>query len=202
MKLEDLLDRLREFDLLLSTDPKFPSLSGLVVGDVGGRSWWAHPEAKKMYDLSCKLSDSPDVLMAKLISGKVTYIHRPLWPAMVAIGTAREPWQMDGLSKEAKTLLKKTDSRGEVCASGDAVRELETRLLACAVSVHTEQGSHAKEVRSWQAWGKSVRLGKVKLTPAEAMAQIEAVVARLNKQFGAAGTLPWQPKRRPAPRKA
>jgi len=201
MKLEDLLDRLREFDLLLSTDPKFPSVSGLVVGDVGGRSWWAHPEAQKMFDLSCRLSDSPDVLLAKLISGKVTYIHRPLWPAIVAIGTAREPWQMDGLSKEAKALLKKTDSQGEVDASGDAVRELETRLLACTVSVHTEHGSHAKEVQSWEAWAKSVRLGKVKLTPAEAKTQLESVVGRLNKQFGATGTVPWQPKRRRPPRK-
>src|SRR5579859_280947 len=129
MRFEDLVDRLQEFDLLLSTDPKFPSVTGLVVGDVGGRSWWAHPEAKQMYGLSCALHDHPDVLMVKLISGKVTYVHRPLWPAIVAIGTAREPWQMDGLSKEAQALLKKTDSQSEVDASGDAVRELETRLL-------------------------------------------------------------------------
>jgi hypothetical protein len=201
MRLEDLVDRLQEFDLLLSTDPKFPSVTGLVVGDVGGRSWWAHPEAKQMYGLSCALHDHPDVLMVKLISGKVTYIHRPLWPAIVAIGTAREPWQMDGLSKEAKALLKKTESQSEVDASGDAVRELETRLLVLATSVHTEHGFHAKVVQSWGTWAKSVRLGKVKLTPDEAKAQLESVVARLNKQFGAKGTLPWQAKRRRAPRK-
>jgi hypothetical protein len=192
MRLEDLVDRLQEFDLLLSTDPKFPSVSGLVVGDVGGRSWWAHPAAKLMFDLSCRLQDHPDVLMVKLISGKVTYIHRPLWPAIVAIGMAREPWQMDGLSKEAKALLKKTDSPSKVQASGDAVRELETRLLVLATSVHTEHGSHAKEVQSWAAWAKSVRLGKVKLKPDEAKTQLESVVARLNKQFGAKGKLPWR----------
>jgi hypothetical protein len=201
MRLEDLVDRLQEFDLLLSTDPKFPSVTGLVVGDVGGRSWWAHPEAKQMYGLSCALHDHPDVLMVKLISGKVTYIHRPLWPAIVAVGTAGEKWQMDGLSKEAKALLKKTESQSEVDASGDAVRELETRLLVLATSVHTEHGFHAKVVQSWGTWAKSVRLGKVKLTPDEAKAQLESVVARLNKQFGAKGTLPWQAKRRRAPRK-
>jgi hypothetical protein len=194
MRLEDLVDRLQESDLLLSTDPKFPSVSGLVIGDVGGRSWWAHPAAKQMFDLSCGLQDHPDVLLVKLISGKVTFVHRPLWPAIVAIGTAREKWQMEGLSKEAKALLKKSDSQSEVEASGDAVRELETRLLVVATSVHTEHGSHAKEVRSWTAWAKSVRLGKVKLTPEEAKAQLESVIARLNKQFGAKGTLPWQKK--------
>jgi hypothetical protein len=196
MRLEDLVDRLQEFDLLLSTDPKFPSVSGLVVGDVGGRSWWAHPAAKLMFDLSCRLHDHPDVLMVKLISGKVTYIHRPLWPAIVAIGTAREKWQMDGLSKEAKALLKKTDSLGKVEASGDAVRELEARLLVNAANIHTESGTHKKEMQSWTAWAKSVRLRKVKLTPDEAKTQLDSVVARLNKQFGANGTLPWQAKRR------
>jgi hypothetical protein len=196
MKFEDLLGRLQEFDLLLSTDPRFPSVSGLVVGDVGGRSWWAHPQAKQMYGLSGALHDHPDVLMVKLISGKVTFIHRPLWPAIVAIGMAREPWQMEGLSKEAKALLKKTDRGSKVEASGDPVRELEARLLVHVTNVHTEGGFHVKVAQSWDAWAKSVRLRKMKLTPAEAKAQLEAVVARLNKQFGAKGTLPWRVKPR------
>jgi hypothetical protein len=191
MSLEDLIERLQELDLLLDTDPKFPSVTGFVA-DTGGRSWWAHPEAKQMYGLSCGLRDHPDVLMVKLVSGKLTFVHRPLWAAIVAIGTAREPWQMDGLSKEAKALLKKADGGGKIESSGDPVRELENRLLAHAVSVHTEHGHHMKEVQSWAAWAKSVKLGKVKLTPDEARAQIESVVVRLNKQFGARGTLPWQ----------
>jgi len=200
MKIENLLERLQEFDLLLDTDPKFPSVTGLVIGDTGGRSWWAHPQAKQMYGLSCALRDHPDVLLVKLISGKLTFIHRPLWPAIVAIGTAREPWQMDGLSKEAQALLKKTDRESKVESSGDPVRELEARLLVRTTSVHTERGFHLKEVQSWTAWAKAVRLGKVKLKPAEAKAQLESVVARLNQQFGANGTLPWQPKRRRSPK--
>jgi hypothetical protein len=149
MRLEDLVDRLQEFDLLLSTDPKFPSVSGLVVGDVGGRSWWAHPAAKQMFDLSCALHDHPDVLMVKLISGKVTYIHRPLWPAIVAIGTAREKWQMEGLSKEAKALLKKTDAGSKVASSGDAVRELEARLLAHAMRRKCRAGRLGPNRSAW-----------------------------------------------------
>src|SRR5579864_336158 len=194
MNFEELTERLLEYDLLLDTDPRFPSVTGFVADDTGGRSWWAHPQAKQMYGLSCGLRDHPDVLMVKLVSGKVTFIHRPLWPAIVAIGTAREPWQMEGLSKEAKALLKKAGRDRKVFSSGDPVRELETRLLVHAASVHTELGSHAKEVQSWESWAKTARLGKVKLTPAEAKAQLESVVERLNKQFGAKGTLPWQNK--------
>ena len=114
MTIEDLLDRLREFDLLADTDPKFPSITTLVVGDSVRGSWWTHPAAREVFRLSCALRDHPDVLMVKLISGKVTAIHRPLWPAILAIGTAREPWQMDKLSKEAKALLKKVDKETRV----------------------------------------------------------------------------------------
>ena len=196
MTIEDLLERLQEHDLLLDTDAKLPSITGLIAGDTGGRSWWTHPLAKQMYRLSCALGDHPDVLVAKLISGKVTSIHRPLWPAIVAIGTAREPWQMDGLSKEARALLKRVDKEPKVSTSGDPIRELETGLLVHATSLHTEQGFHTKEAQCWEAWAKTAGVGKVKLTPAEAKAQLESVMERLNKQFGAKGTLPWQTRRR------
>jgi len=190
MTIRDLLDRLQEFDLLLSADPRFPSISGLVVGEAIPGSWWAHPKAHEMYRLSCELLSHPDVLRLKLISGKVTLVHRPLWAAVFAIGTAREPWQMRSLSKEAKALLKKVEK--PMFASGDAARELEKYLLVQSESVHTERGSHATQMQSWQSWADTVKLGKVKLTPAEARTLLEQVVARLNKQFGATGTLPWK----------
>jgi hypothetical protein len=196
MKFEDLLERLQELDLLLDTDPKFPSVTGLIVGDAVRGSWWTHPQAKEIYRLSCALHDHPDVLAVKLISKKVTLVHRPLWPAIFTIGTAREAWQMRDLSKEALALLKKVDKAGTLASSGDTIRELEGRLLVYAESVHTEHGFHNKQVRSWEVWAKAVKLSKVKSTPGEAKDQLEGVVARINKQFGAKGTLPWWSKRR------
>ena len=187
---EFLFERLREYDLILSSDARFPSVSNIVIGDAITGSWWAHPAAHDVFRLSCELIAHPDVLRMVLVSGKVTLVHRPLWPAVFAIGTAREPWQMSKLSKEARTLLEKIDK--PMMASGDAVRELEKYVLIQAESVHTERGTHAKQVQSWRSWAKSVKLGKVRLTQAEARLQIEQVVARLNKQFGATGTLPWQ----------
>jgi hypothetical protein len=163
-----LLDQLREFDVLLASHP-----------EIGFR-------------LAMQVRDHPDVLTIKLVSGKVTFVHRPMWPAVLAIGTAREPWQMRGLSKDAVALLRTVDKENELLASGDVVRELEARLLVRAQSVHTEQGFHRKQVQAWRAWADSVQLGAVALTPAEGKAEIESVVARLNAQFGAQGTLPWQ----------
>jgi hypothetical protein len=144
MELPELLGRLREFDLLLDTDPKFPNVTALLAGETVRGSWWAHP----------------DVLSVKLVSGKITFIHRPLWMAVLAIGRAREPWQMRGLSKEAGALLRKSDQEASLMSSGDPVRELEARLLVHAQSVHTERGFHRKELRSWKAWADSVHLGR------------------------------------------
>ena len=196
MTAQDLLERLREFDLLLITDPKFPSITGYVAGGAVRGSWWGHPKSHEIFRLASALDDHPDVLAIKLISGKVTLIHRPLWPAIVAIGSAREPWQIQGLPAKARALLTKLYGAGKIAATGDAVRELEARLLAHAENVHTESGSHAKHVESWMAWRESRGLAEVKLTAAEAKAQLESIVARLNKQFGAKATLPWQTKTR------
>jgi hypothetical protein len=199
MDLGALLGRLQEFDLLLDTDPTFPNVTALIAGEPVRGSWWTHPEAHEMYRLASALRNHPDVLSIKLVSGKITFVHRPLWMAVYTIGTAREPWQTRGLSKDAKGLLRQVDKENKLLTSGDAVRELEARLLLHAQSVHTERGFHRKQVQTWKAWAGSVQLGGATLTPAEGKAQLEAVVARLNAQFGANATLPWQPKRAVSP---
>jgi hypothetical protein len=195
MDVPELLDRLREFDLLLDTDATLPNVTAMLGGEPVQGSWWTHPKAHEMYRLSTQFRDHPDVLSIKLVSGKVTFVHRPLWPAVYAIGTAREPWQKRGLSRDAAALLRQVDKEGRLLSSGDAVRELEARLLVRAQSVHTERGFHRKQVETWKVWAGSVELGDVTITPTDGKAQLETVVARLNAQFGAQGTLPWQTKR-------
>ena len=192
MKLEALLDRLREFDLLLATDPLLPSVSAIVAGEPVRGSWWSHPRAREIFRLAMALREHADVLLIRLVSGKLTYVHRSLWPAILSIGMAREQWQTEGLSGAARKLLQKVDREGSLSATGDPVRELEARLLARCESVHTEQGAHAKQVRSWPAWASSVGLDGPKLSPAEAKARLESILNRLNQQFQAKGTLPWK----------
>ena len=38
-----------------------------------------------MFALTRAARDSPDVLTCRLIDGKVTYVHRRLWPALVKL---------------------------------------------------------------------------------------------------------------------
>jgi len=48
-------------------------------------SWWAHPKASEILRLSRSIRGSPDVLVCRLVDGKITYIHRRLWPALVRL---------------------------------------------------------------------------------------------------------------------
>jgi hypothetical protein len=48
-------------------------------------SWWGHAKGKQIFWLTRVLRDSPDVLVCRLVGGKVTYVHRRLWPAVVRL---------------------------------------------------------------------------------------------------------------------
>jgi hypothetical protein len=62
-----------------------PSLAEAVAGGRIRGSWWGHPKGKEIFRLARTLSDSPEVLVCKLVEGKVTYVHRRLWPALVKL---------------------------------------------------------------------------------------------------------------------
>ncbi len=60
-----------------------PSLVVRIVGGPIRGSWWGHPMGHEIYTLLQKIEESKAVLICTLASGKVTYIHRRLWPAFV-----------------------------------------------------------------------------------------------------------------------
>jgi len=62
-----------------------PSLAEAVAGGPIRGSWWAHPKGKQIYRVADAISESDEVLVCKLIEGKVTYVHRRLWPALVKL---------------------------------------------------------------------------------------------------------------------
>ena len=111
---ELVLKSLKEFGLLLETDPKLLSVSGLVAAEPIRGSWWAHPRSHQIFAVLQQVADHKDVLITKLISGKVTFVYRKLWPDILSIGTAREEWQLKGLSPAARLLLKMVDEYGEL----------------------------------------------------------------------------------------
>jgi hypothetical protein len=61
-----------------------------VAGGPIKGSWWGHPKGQEIFRLAEAVEDSGDVLVCKLIEGKVTYVHRRLWPALARL-SARFP---------------------------------------------------------------------------------------------------------------
>ena len=62
-----------------------PSLAQVVAGEPMRGSWWAHPKGNEIFVLSRAIRRSPDVLVCRLVDGKITYVHRRLWPALVSL---------------------------------------------------------------------------------------------------------------------
>jgi hypothetical protein len=144
-------------------------------------------------------------MSAKLVSGKVTFVHRSLWPAVLGVAGARQPWQTKGLSREARALWTEVLRSGEMRADGVpglVVRELESVLLAHAEEFHTETGAHGKKLRSWENWSRQAGFSGRPLPPDQARAMIENAVERLNREFEAKAWLPWQKAAGPAKRSA
>ena len=193
-KLRRAKDALARDGLLLQVDSRLPSVTTLVAGKPIRGSWWGHQTGHAIFAVCEALEDDPDVTCVKLIGGKVTYVHRNLWPALLGAAAAQEPWQTRGLSRAALALLERVDEAGtlrlELSQSGPA-RDLEARLLVHTASVHTESGAHAKEIRSWPRWRKEVRMRGRRLAPARAKAAFEEVVARWERESGASARLPW-----------
>ena len=66
-----------------SARASIPSLARVVAGETMRGSWWAHPKGNEIFLLSRAIRRSPDILVCRLVEGKITYVHRRLWPALV-----------------------------------------------------------------------------------------------------------------------
>jgi hypothetical protein len=57
----------------------------------GPGSWWGHAKGHEIFWLTRAVRDSSDVLVCRLVAGKVTYVHRRLWPAVVRLAGCFAP---------------------------------------------------------------------------------------------------------------
>lgn len=188
-----------ERGLLFVSDPRRENAIHVLTGEFPRGSWWSHPRASDIYARLQAIERHPDVLLAKLLAGKVTLIHRTLWPALLAVVTAREAWQLDGLSPGALRALAGLDEAEAANTPPPPVsrtvsKELESRLLAQAESVHTSAGKHETRLQPWRTWAATAGCPwppPATQPPAPPLAQarqtLEAAAARLSP----VPALPW-----------
>ena len=62
-----------------------PNLAQVITGESLRGSWWAHPKGNDIFLVSRAIRRSPDVLVCRLVDGKITYVHRRMWPALVSL---------------------------------------------------------------------------------------------------------------------
>ena len=71
--------------VLASARGPVPSIAEEVAGEPIVGSWWAHPKGKAIFAALSEIDDAFDVRCFKLVDGKVTFVHRRMWPALVRL---------------------------------------------------------------------------------------------------------------------
>jgi hypothetical protein len=82
----NVMEALLEHGMLLqSARGPLPNVAELVAGEPIRGSWWGHPAGHQIFAVLNALAESPDVVRLRLVKGKVTLVHRRLWPAVVRL---------------------------------------------------------------------------------------------------------------------
>jgi hypothetical protein len=184
---EALLGQLNTHGLLLQQDLQLPSVVAIVAGEPLHGSWWSHPSGNAIFNSLNTLAAHSDVLVTRLVGGKVTFMYRRLWPAVLAVATERAAWQFARLPAPAGELYDSVGRQGMLFATGPNAKQLERRLLVHGEQVHTEKGHHELRLESWALWAERTGCAD-DLTAAEGRRQIEAAVCELG---GTVALLPW-----------
>ena len=71
--------------VLVSARGNVPTLTEAIVGAPIKGSWWGHPEGKRIFAVLSEVQEHDDILVCRLLAGKLTLVHRRLWPAVAAL---------------------------------------------------------------------------------------------------------------------
>jgi hypothetical protein len=86
--------------VLVSGKGPAPRLTEAIAGEPIKGSWWAHPKSHHIFAILEQLADSPDILVCRFLGGRVTYIHRRLWPAIVKLASYFQADQLAQIRQE------------------------------------------------------------------------------------------------------
>lgn len=62
-----------------------PNLAEIIAGERIRGNWWGHPQGHQIFLLTRSIREMKDVLVCRLVEGKITYVHRRLWPALARL---------------------------------------------------------------------------------------------------------------------
>ena len=77
-----------------------PSLAEAIVGEPIGGSWWGHPLSHTIYAIISAVREDPAILVCRLVGGRVTHIHKRLWPALARLAPELADWRIAAVREE------------------------------------------------------------------------------------------------------
>ena len=77
--------------VLVSAKGRGPNLVEAIAGEVVKGSWWGRADGKHIFAVLSAVTESDEVLVCRLIDGKITLVHQRLWPALVRLAGAFPP---------------------------------------------------------------------------------------------------------------
>jgi hypothetical protein len=89
----NLLDSIAEHGLLLLQDKQLANAVTAITGERVRGSWWSHPRAHDIFRAIEALPED-EVVTTKLVGGKVTFVHRKLWPDLLAVATGEREYEV------------------------------------------------------------------------------------------------------------
>jgi hypothetical protein len=71
--------------VLQSARGPLPNLAEQIAGEPIRGSWWGHTSGREIFAVLNRVLDSGDVVATRLVEGRITLIHRRVWPALVRV---------------------------------------------------------------------------------------------------------------------
>lgn len=202
--LTKVLIAVEQFGLLMQADKNLPSVVTLVVGKPVCGSWWGHPKGDTIHIINNELKEHPDIITTYLVSRKITYVHRRIWPALFGVAMSADPWQNKDIGFHARRIFKCVTQRDFVRSDDQnifgkmstverrsSIRELERRLVVHSIDTHTESGTHAKTLQTWERCGVQKRFRGNPLATNKAYKRIERIIEDWQVVTNLRSILPW-----------
>ena len=86
--------------VLVSARGSVPNLAEAIAGEPIKGSWWAHPKSRRIFAILEVVTESEEVLVCRLVKGKITLVHRRLWPALVRLAAHFPPERISKVKQE------------------------------------------------------------------------------------------------------
>jgi len=77
-----------------------PTLAEAVAGEPVHGSWWGHKQGRAIFRATHTVRDCDQILVCRLLGGKITYVHRRLWPAIVRLASSLDKKTLAAIKEE------------------------------------------------------------------------------------------------------